>query len=61
MRGLAEHHSLTFMATDQAVIFNESGVRTAFTTVMFNNFPTMNSKDGIEGKVYKVRVKSYSQ
>lgn len=61
MRGLAEHHSLKFMATEQAAIFNELGVRTGCNIVMFNNFLTMNLKDSIEGKVYKACVKSYSQ
>lgn len=61
MRGLAEHHSLKFMATEQAAIFNELGVRTGCNIVMFNNFLTMNLKDSIEGEVYKACVKSYSQ
>lgn len=38
MRGLAEHHSLKFIATEQAAIFNELGVRTGCNIVMFNNF-----------------------
>lgn len=51
MRGLAEHHSLRFMATEQAAIFNELGVRTGCNIVMFNNFLTMNLNYSIEVKM----------
>lgn len=51
MRGLAKHHSLKFIATEQAAIFNELGVRTGCNIVMFNNFLTMNLNYSIEVKM----------
>lgn len=60
MRGLAKHHSLKFIATEQAAIFNELGVRTGCNIVMVNNFLTMNLNFSIKGKIYKACVKSYS-